>query len=188
MDKLLANPLVRTWLAVVGVATLVLGAAYAMTQQSTRLSANDLPLNSAQAAEQELQNGSSPKDVVPPLKTNLRTDSSVFIVITDNSQHVLASSAVLDGQTPLPPAGVFTFASYHTADSFTWEPKPGVRMATRVVKYGSGDNQGFIIAGQSLKPYEDRISTYTWIAIAAWLACLAWSYLLILLPRASRVR
>lgn len=188
MKTFLASPLVRQWLAVVGVATLVLGAAYAMVQQSTRLSANDLPLNSAQIAKQELQNGSSPKDVVPSLKTNLRTDTSIFIVITDNSQHVLASSAVLDGQTPLPPEGVFSFTTYNNADNFTWEPKPGVRLATRVVKYGSGDNQGFIIAGQSLKPYEDRISTYTWIAIAAWLATIAWSYLLILLPRASRVR
>ena len=48
-----------------------------------------------------------------------------------------------------------------------------VRLATRMVTYGQPPNSGFIITGQSLKPFEDRISSYTWIALAAWLACLA---------------
>lgn len=183
MSKLLGSSPLRAWLAIVGVATLVLGAAYAMVQQSTRLSADDLPLTTAQTAKQELQNGSDPKDVVPSLKTDLRSDVSTFVIVTDSSQHVLASSAVLDGQTPLPPKGVFSFTNTHGTDHFTWEPTSGVRMATRIVKYGTSPNDGFIIAGQSLDPYEDRISTYSWIALAAWLASLAWSYLLILLPR-----
>lgn len=186
MNKLLASQRFRNWLAVVGVATLVLGASYAMVQQSTRLSADDLPLSAAQAAKQELDSGSPPKDVVPNLTTHLRTDTSVFTIVTDDSQHVLASSAVLDGQTPLPPQGVFTYTFYHGSDHFTWEPKPGVRLATRVVKYGASPNNGFIITGQSLQPYEARISTYTWIALAGWLAVIAWSYLLMLLPYATR--
>ncbi len=183
MNKLLANAHVRTWLALVGVAALVLGASYAMVQQSTRLSADDLPLTTAQVAKQELQGGSSPTDVVPTLKTNLQSDTSVFMIVTDSSKHVLASSAILNGRTPLPPNGVFSFTNTHGADHFTWQPQSGVRMATRVEKYGQSPNDGFIITGQSLKPYEDRISTYTALALAAWLAVLAWSYLLLLLPR-----
>lgn len=176
---------VRLWLAVVGVATLVLGANYAMVQQSTRLSADDLPLTTAQVAKQELQGGSSASDVVPTLKTNLQNDTSVFMIITDNSKHVIASSAVLDGKTPLPPNGVFSFTSTHGTDHFTWQPRDGVRLATRVETYGKSPDDGFIITGQSLKPYENRISTYTALAFAAWLAVLAWSYLLLLLPRAK---
>lgn len=186
MYRLLANPLVRAWLAIVGSATLVLGASYAMVQQATRLSADDLPLTTSQVAKQELQSGSNPKDVVPSLKTNLAYDTSVFMVITDSSQHILASSAVLNGQTPLPPSGVFSFTNYHGTDHFTWVPSPGVRLATRVTKYGSSPNDGFIVAGQSLKPFEDRISVFTWIALAAWLATIAWSYLMVLLPHAAR--
>jgi hypothetical protein len=180
---LLANMQVRMWLALVGVATLVIGASYAMVQQSTRLSADDLPLTTSQVAKQELQSGSSASDVVPTLKTDLKYDTSVFMIVTDNSKHVLASSAVLNGQTPLPPNGVFSFTSQHGSDHFTWEPRDGVRLATRVTKYGNNPDDGFIITGQSLKPYEDRIATYTWLALAAWLAVLAWSYLLLLLPR-----
>jgi hypothetical protein len=183
MKNPFSNPLFRAWLAIVGVATLVIGASYAMVQQSTRLSADDLPLSIAQAARQELQNDANAKDVIPALKTSLRTDTSVFVIVTDDTEHVIASSATLDGQTPLPPKGVFSFTQSHGTDHFTWEPSPGVRTATRVLKYDSrGNGSGFIITGQSLKQYEDRISTYTWIAAAAWLASIAWSYLLIMLP------
>lgn len=181
----LGNPLVLAWLAIAGVATLVLGAAYIMAQQSTRLSADDLPLTTAQVAKQELQGGSQAKDVVPTLKTDLRTNTSVFMIITDSSQHILASSAVLDGKTPLPPKGVFDYTSAHGTDHFTWEPVGNVRMATRVTAYGQPPNNGFIITGQSLQPFEDRIETYGWIALAAWLAAVAWSYLMILLPHAG---
>jgi predicted secreted protein len=186
MNRLLGNPVFRAWLAIVGVATLVLGASYAMVQQSTRLSADDLPLTTSQVAKQELQNGSDAKDVVPTLKTNLRSDTSVFMVITDSSQHVLASSAVVDNKTPLPPQGVFDYTNAHGTDHFTWEPASGVRLATRVIKYGQAPDNGYIITGQSLKPYEDRISTYTLLALAAWLAVIAWSYLLLLLPLSVR--
>lgn len=177
----------RLWLALAGVTTLVLGGAYAMTQQATRLSADDLPLSAAQTARQELQANSSAKDVIPAIKTNLRDEASSFTIITDDTEHVLASSATLDGQTPLPPKGVFSFTKQHGTDHFTWEPSPGVRLATRVMAYDSDNGGGFVITGQSLKPYEERISVYTWIALAAWLASLAWSYLLLLLP-ALRVR
>lgn len=188
MKRLLASTQFRLWLAVVGTATLVLAAAYAMVQQSTRLSADTLPLTTAQAARQELQNGSDPKDVVPTLKTDLRHDASAFLIITDNSQHVLASSATLDGNTPLPPQGVFSYTDQHDSDHFTWQPTDNVRLATRVAKYNDGNDNGFIIAGQSLAPYEDRISTYGWLALAAWLATIAWSYLLILLPAATKTK
>jgi hypothetical protein len=183
MNKLLANMHFRMWLALVGVATLVLGASYAMVQQSTRLSADDLPLTSAQVAKQELESGSNASDVVPSLKTDLKQDSSVFVIVTDNAKHILASSAKLNGKTPLPPNGVFSYTNANGTDHFTWEPEKNVRIATRVIKYGQQPDDGFIITGQSLKPYEERIGTYTALAGAAWLALVAWSYLLILLPR-----
>jgi hypothetical protein len=187
MVKPFGNPLFRAWLAIVGSAVLIVGAAYGMAQQSTRLSADDLPLTTAQSARQELLAGSDAKDVIPNLKTNLRSDQTVFMIITDDSQHVLASSASLDGQTPLPPKGVFVFTQQHGTDHFTWEPSTGVRLATRVLKYSAPDsNKGFIITGQSLQPYEDRISTYNWIAGAAIIAVAAWSYLLVVLPRPHR--
>nr|AIA19206.1 Unknown Function [uncultured bacterium]AIA19305.1 Unknown Function [uncultured bacterium] len=109
------------------------------------------------------------------------------MIVADNDHHVIASSAALDGQTPLPPSGTFDYTAAHGSDRFTWEPKDGVRLATRVVAYGQKPNSGFVIAGQSLKPYEDRIDVYTELALAAWLASLAWTVLMLLLPTVRKV-
>jgi hypothetical protein len=57
-----------------------------------------------------------------------------------------------------------------------------LRLATRVVKYGNNPNNGYVIAGQSLAQAEDRIAIYTELALAAWLATLAFTYLTLLMP------
>jgi len=176
------RPEVRIWLAIVGAATLVLGTAYAMVQQSTRLSANDLPTTTAQSVKHDLQAGSAPADAVPQMKTDLRSDNSVFVITTDGSRHVLASSAALDGKTPLPPAGTFDFTATHGQDDFTWQPAPGVRMATEMLGFGKSPSDGFIITGQSLKPFEDRVKVYGELMLAGWLATLAWVTFWLLLP------
>ena len=182
MRELLSKSKVRLWLAVVGSATLLLGAAYTMVQQSTRLSADDLPLTTAQSVNHQLEKGATPQDVVPPIKTDLRSDLSVFVIITDGTQHVLASSAELDGKTPLPPVGVFNFTTAHQTDHFTWQPNDGVRLATRVMSFANSSSNGFIITGHSLAPFENRVNVYNTLALLAWVATLAWTTFLLLLP------
>jgi hypothetical protein len=182
MLGILRRPEARIWLAIIGASTLVLGTAYAMVQQSTRQSANDGPQIAAQALKQALTSGSPATEAVPPTKTNLQTDLSVFVTVTDSSHHVLASSAQLNGKTPLPPIGTFDFTAAHGSDHFTWQPQSNVRLATEMLTYGNGSSGGFIIAGQSLKPFEDRVVIYTALAVAGWLAVLAWTSILLLLP------
>jgi len=182
MKELLKNHRVRLWLAIVGVATLVIGASYTMVQQSTRLGADDQPLALVQTAKQQLDSGVRAADVVPTLQIDPRTNTSSFVIITDSAKHVLASSAILDGQPPLPPAGTFDYTSAHGSDRFTWEPASGVRLATRMLSYGTSPNNGYIITGQSLAPAEDHINTYGLLALVSWLAVMAWVTLLILLP------
>jgi hypothetical protein len=185
MRRLLQSKNFRIWLAIVGSATLIIGAAYSMVQQSTRLAADDLPLATATAVKDQLENGANPADVVTPRPINLRSNTNVFVIVVDSSRHVLASSATVDGQTPLPPQGVFDYTDQHGTDHFTWQPVAHVRLATRVMAYGQAPNNGFVIAGQSLAQTENRIDIYTELALAAWLAMLAWTYLVLLMP--SRV-
>jgi hypothetical protein len=180
--RLLARQEVRIWLAIAGTATLIIGAAYVMVQQSTRLAANDAPLALAQTIKNSLENGATPNDVVPAQTINLRGNNNLFAIVTDGSQHVLASSATLDGQNPLPPKGVFVYTSQHGNDHFTWQPAAKVRLATYVLSYGNAPNDGFIVAGQSLDQFEKRVGTYTQLAFAAWLAVLAWTFLILILP------
>jgi hypothetical protein len=174
---------IRVFLAVMGTATLILGTAYTMVQQSTRLSANDMPLALSQTVKNELDSGSSPNDVITSQMVNVASNNNPFIIITDDSKHVLASTATLNGKTPLPPQGVFDYSDAHGTDHFTWQPADKVRLATRVVTYGTKKNQdaGFIITGQSLQPYEDRINVYSELALASWFATLAWNYLVLVL-------
>lgn len=186
MKELRRRPNLRLWLAIVGASTLVLGAAYAMVQQSTRLAADNLPLTTAESVRYSLVRGAEPKDVIPTVKTDLSSDSSAFVIITDSTRHILASSTMLSGKTPLPPSGVFEYTKTHGTDHFTWEPAPGVRLATRVLSYSSSLGGGFIIAGQSLKQTEDRINTYTALAVAAWVAVVGWVSLILILPTRKR--
>jgi hypothetical protein len=179
---LLANRDFRIWLAIAGAATLIIGTAYTMVQQSTRLSANDAPLAMAQTIKSSLENGASPNDVVPAQTINLRQNNNLFAIVTDDSQHVLAGSASLDGQNPLPPKGVFVYTKDHGSDHFTWQPAAKVRLATYVLSYTNASGGGFIITGQSLDQFEKRVDTYTQLALAAWLATLAWTFLTIVLP------
>jgi hypothetical protein len=188
MYKLLAKQPVRQWLALAGTATLILGACYTMVQQSTRLAANDQPIALGQAILSQLENGAVPNDVVPAQSINLKNNTNVFAVIADGEQHVLASSATLDGQSPLPPKGVFTYAAAHGADTFTWQPAGNVRLATNVIAYGKAPDNGFIITGQSLAQPEKRIAVYGGLALAAWIAVLAWTSLVLLLPERKFTR
>ncbi len=181
MLKTISNPQFRIWLAIVGSGTLILGGAYTMTQQATRQTANDWPNMTAQLVKKQLEAGSAPAEVVASATeapADLRQDLQGFVIVTDSSRAVLASSAQLDGQTPLPPEGVFKYTAAHGRDKISWQPKDDVRLATIVVPYKGG----FVMAGQSLKPYEDRVVIYSVLALAAWAAMFGWATLILLLP------
>jgi hypothetical protein len=186
MNELWRRQEFRVWLAVVGAATLVLGAAYSMVQQDARLAANDTPVAITESAKHMLEAGSDPTDVVAKQKTDLRRDSWVFTIVTDSSRHVMASSADLDGKTPLPPQGVFDYTAKNGTDKITWQPAGGVRLATYTTTYKSDSGSGYIISGQSLKLTEDRIGKITLIAFTAWVITVGWVSLALLLPTNRR--
>ncbi len=178
IKKSLNNSNFRIWLALVGTATLIIGGAYTMVQQSTRQAANDAPIARAQQVKQLLESGVSPADAVPSQKIDLKENINVFVIVTGKNQQVLASSAQLDGKTPLPPTGVFRYALLHGSDTLTWQPAADVRIASHAETY----KDGFIITGQSLDPFEERVGIYDLLALAAWLAVLIWASLVLLFP------
>jgi hypothetical protein len=186
MKKLWERMEFRLWLAIVGSVTLTLGAAYSMGQQSARLAANDAPASLAESSKKLLESGSDPSEVISKQQANLRTDNWPFTIVTDSSRHVLASSAVLDGKTPLPPAGVFDYTSAHGTDKITWQPDNNVRLAIYSTTYKSGSGSGYIISGQSLKQTEDRISRLTLIAFVAWVIIVSWISVILLLLKSPK--
>lgn len=164
----------RLWLCIVGSALLVLGAAYGMVQQATRLSANDIPRNTGEELRSIANDNKSAQLFLQAFSYNidLAKDSGPFIIITDKSKKVVASNSELDGNPKLlPPAGVFKYAAAHGSDAVTWQPKAGIRVASYVTAF----NNGYIVTGQSLKPFEDRENKYLVIAAAAWVLTALWS-------------
>lgn len=176
----------RVWLSIVGSATLVLGASYTMLHQSARLNVDDKPLSVVQEAKAKIADDVTPADIVPEEEIDLRNSSGVFLIITDSSKEVLASSAILDDKSPLPPDSVFSDAEKAGSDRFTWEPTGGVRLATQVLKYEENGG-GFIMAGQSLKQTEERLEGYKTIAVTAWVAIVAWTLIVLFTPSKSAV-
>lgn len=186
MKRLWGGSHIRVWLAIMGSTTLILGAAYAMVQQSTRLAANDAPTVKAQSLQALLKQDSSPQGLVSDQKISPHTNYGIFTIITDSNGYVQASDLNINGKTPVPPKGVFEYTKTHGQDNITWQPVSGVRLAAHVESYTINQSKdhptGFIVTGQSLKPFEDRINTYTALAAAAWVAALGWSALTLLIP------
>ena len=67
--------------------------------------------------------------LVPPRHLDLSTTLEPFVILYDTGGKPLSSTGNLDGAIPTPPAGVFAYLRTHPADKFTWQPRPGLRIA-----------------------------------------------------------
>jgi hypothetical protein len=89
-----------------------------------------------------------------------------FVVVYDASGSALASNARLDGALPTPPIGVLKAASASGHNAVTWQPRPGVRIASVTVPWSGGT----VMAGRSLRIVEEREDLALLLAGAAWAA------------------
>jgi hypothetical protein len=158
--------LLRRAVALFVPAALVLGVAcglgYTSVQQALRGGANDPGIQLAEDAAAALTAGASPESVVGPgsavagLAGSGAVDAAVslapFVVVFDASGSALASNARLDGALPAPPIGVLQAASASGRNAVTWQPRPGVRIATVSVPWSGGT----VMAGRSLRVVEER--------------------------------
>jgi hypothetical protein len=67
--------------------------------------------------------------------------------------------------------GVFDYVRQHDQDRITWQPEPGVRIATVVAGY-TGSQSGFVLAGRSLREVEKRESQAEMEAGVVWIVTL----------------
>jgi hypothetical protein len=129
---------------------------YGLTQQSMRMAANDPQIQAADDIASSLTAGAPVNEIVPPGQTSeISVSLDTFVMIFDSTGKMLVSSAVLDGQTPTVPAGIFAYTKVNGEDSFTWQPAPGVRSAVVVKSYG-GTTPGYVLVGRSISEVETR--------------------------------
>ena len=144
--------IIKKWLPL-GIATAGLcGLVYLTVQQSLRMGANDPQIQMAEDTASSLNTGASVEAVVPSTKVEIADSLAPFVIVFADSGKILASSATLHGAVPTYPLGVLDYTRQKGQDRVTWQPKAGVRMATVVVRY----NDGFVLAGRSLREVEKR--------------------------------
>lgn len=153
MDKMLA--ILKQWLPIAGVAVVFCLLVYAAVQQALRESADDPQIQMAEDAATTFASGTVPQSPAPPATIDIARSLAPFMIFYDDSGKVLASSALLHGEMPSPPPGVFDYVRRHGEERVTWQPEPGVRIASVIVRV-SGPQYGFVLAGRSLREVEKR--------------------------------
>src|SRR5205823_436662 len=104
------------WLPLAVTITLLCGLSYVAVQQNYRMAANDPQIQAAEDAAQALGAGANPQQIVPPYQTDMGASLSPYIIIFADQGQTVISSAVLNGQSPTLPSGVFDYARSHGED------------------------------------------------------------------------
>jgi hypothetical protein len=165
MTPVLARSL-RLWIPIAAAVTLLCGLIFTLVQQDLRQTANDPQIQMAEDTAAQLAAGAPVSSLLPATRVDIATSLATFLILYDGRGDVIASSATLDGKTPVLPAGVLASARTAGEDTVTWEPRPGVRIAAVVVPVRDG---GSVLAGRSLREVELRESD---LLGATALACL----------------
>ena len=156
--------ILRVWLSLAAVVTALCVVAYATAQQLLRQGANDPQIQMAEDAAAALNAGSPTSSVIPGAQVELSTSLAPFIIVYETSGKPAASSGVLNGNLPDYPLGALQAAAKMGENRVTWQPNPGVRMASVVVPF----KNGFVVAGRSLKETEDRVSRIGELVLLMW--------------------
>jgi hypothetical protein len=140
-------------------AILVFGALFGTievaVQQNYRQSGNDPQIQMAQDQAKSFEGGQKIETVNSLAKIDLSLSLAPFLIVYNSQGNPVASSAILNGRIPVPPAGVFEAANNQGEDRITWQPSGNVRIAAVVVPF-HGQNSGYVLAGRSLREVEKR--------------------------------
>jgi hypothetical protein len=169
MQKL--KNILKHWLVVALLTTAFCGLAYLTVQQTLRLGANDPQIQMAEDIASAREKDTTASSLLPQDKVDLQHSLGVFVIIFDDQGNQIASSGVLNGQSPQLPGGVLEYVRQHGEDRLTWQPEGGVRIAAVVTRV-NGVESGFVLVGRSLREVERRISQIELICGLTWLATL----------------
>ena len=168
------TPLVRRiflrWLQMAGAASACCLLVYYSVQQLWRADANDPQLQMARDAAARLASGQTPVDAIVPTTTvDAASSLAPFLTVLDARGSIVASSGRVHGALRSVPSGVLDHVRQSGEEEVSWQPEPGVRIATAVVSYPGG----FALAGRSLVESERRTDRMRDLVALAWLATLA---------------
>jgi hypothetical protein len=155
--------ILKKWLPLAIVTVGTCGLVYLAAQQMLRTGANDPQIQLAEDTARALDSGAAAETLVPAQKVELTASLAPFLMIFDGTGNVVASSAALRGANPALPAGVLEYVRQNGEDRVTWQPESGVRLAAVIVKA----QNGFVLAGRSLRETEKREGQMELLSFAA---------------------
>jgi len=147
------------------------GFSYLVIQQALRMGANDPQVQMAEDASVALAYSANVDQVVPAQKVDISNSLAPFLIVYDSTGKVMASSATLQGVTPVLPPGVLDYVRIHGEDRVTWQPAPGVRIAAVIapVETQAMGSPAFVLAGRSLRESEARADQFLQLTAAGML-------------------
>jgi hypothetical protein len=139
-------------------------------QQDLRRKADQRPLS----VVARIASGADPAPFLAGPSREIATDTwlnrpGFFVALYDEKGQPIAGNATLHGVLPRPPGGIFRNARAHGLNKVSWQPEPGIRVATVVKPLPNG---GFILAGQSLIVGEAKDSRFNSLLTWIWLTML----------------
>ena len=145
--------------------TFIAGTGYVISQQVLRMSANDPQIQLAEDAAGRVGSGEEATRVVPDRQIDMASSLAPFVIVYDDTGHPVASSARLDARVPAPPRGVLDFVRSNREERVTWQPRPGVRIASVITRTASG----FVVAGRNMREVEIREGQVLKLAVIGWI-------------------
>lgn len=138
-------------IAIAGLALMFL----VLVQQVIRQSANDPQIQIAGDVAEALVKDKDFKSVIKDDQIDISKSLAPFIIVFNEKGQPIHSNGDLVGKMPTPPDGTFEYARRNGTDKFTWEPKPGIRIAA-VLIYQGKNKEMFVLSGRSLREIEKR--------------------------------
>ncbi|MBS1599438.1 MAG: hypothetical protein JST75_14525 [Bacteroidetes bacterium] len=142
------------YLTAAAVITVIILLIYVAVQQNYRSGADDPQLQIARDINNRLHRGASIQKYMND-SINLESSQEVFTALYDSNAAPIKSSGFLNERVPQLPPGVFAFVKANGEERVTWQPKPGVRMATVVLR-AALPSIAYIVVGRSLQEVEIR--------------------------------
>lgn len=167
-NRLVQRPITFYTLALALVLTLAGGVAAVTMQQMLRRGADQPQIDMADWYAGEIGSGEAPGNVIPPGYVDLERSLQPFVIFYDDHGKAGTGTGYLDQSLPVLPVGVLEFTRSHGSDNVTWQPVPGIRIAS-VIKHVTGKGSGFILAGRSLRPVEEQENLLRRMFIGGWI-------------------
>ena len=170
--QIVARPILFHTAALGLILTLMGGASSLVFQQMLRRGANQPQIQMAGSYVSQLAYGGRPEDVIPAGAVDLQQSLEPFVIFYNDAGTPVRASGYLNGSIPAPPPGVFQYVRTHGSEEVTWQPQPGVRIAS-VERRVTGANPGFVLTGRSLRVVEEQEVLFWKIVFGAWFVLVA---------------